>query len=130
MDIHPNIIDAIHKDYSPVMDDRYGKLYLNVSEVASCCTNIRLPTNRYPYSMYQHARTKKHIKTLIAENKHRRNVLHELSQYLYKTYPWLKQTDYYFRTAEDIVYKYDWEKDDWKAIFKNDMLILAATIAI
>ena len=42
--------------------DKAGRWYPDANEVRSCCTSIRQPTRSYPWSLYSHCRSIKHIR--------------------------------------------------------------------
>ena len=44
--------------------DKKGRWYPSEKETASCCSDIRAPSNSFPYSLMIHCRTIKHVATL------------------------------------------------------------------
>lgn len=56
-----------HKFYPAGNKDRGGRWYPAENERCSCCNTIREPSKAYPLSLWQHCRTKKHVKTLVIE---------------------------------------------------------------
>jgi len=75
--VDPNVINEIAKKIFRLRQDRtltpFGEAdnksrwYPSMIERASCCRKIRSPSARWPHSLLIHARTFKHIQTLLTE---------------------------------------------------------------
>lgn len=48
--------------------DSGSRWYPSDEERCSCCEYIRSPSRAYPWSLYKHCHSRKHIKNLIQEN--------------------------------------------------------------
>lgn len=46
--------------------DKAGRWYPAESEACSCCAGLRSPSQRWPYSLMLHCRTRKHVANLVA----------------------------------------------------------------
>jgi hypothetical protein len=57
-----------YKTYRPDgRSDNGGRWYPSDTEKCSCCDNIRSPSHAYPWSLYKHCYSMKHIKKVIIE---------------------------------------------------------------
>ena len=45
--------------------DKAGRWYPTDEEKCGCCGNIRSPSRSWPYSLRDHCRTKKHVRSLV-----------------------------------------------------------------
>lgn len=45
--------------------DNHGRWYPSAEEEQDCCSNIRLPSRAYPYSLLVHACTARHVAQLM-----------------------------------------------------------------
>ena len=67
--------EANEKAIAKFFSDRYpdgkkdsgGRWYPDDFEKCSCCSSIRSPSRSYPWSLWHHCRSAKHIKSLIHE---------------------------------------------------------------
>lgn len=57
----------IHRNFPPGSRDKAGRWYPSEKEKCSCCEKIRDPSREWPWSLYKHCMTKRHIKQLILE---------------------------------------------------------------
>jgi hypothetical protein len=49
-------------------NDSGGRWYPSDKEICSCCKSIRQPSREYPWSLWMHCRTLKHIKNILLEH--------------------------------------------------------------
>lgn len=47
--------------------DNGGRWYPSKIEKASCCENVRSPSRQWPWSLWEHCRTQKHVRTRLTE---------------------------------------------------------------
>jgi len=48
-------------------NDKGGRWYPSDTERASCCSSVRQPSRTWPFSLYKHCCTRKHIRQRILE---------------------------------------------------------------
>jgi hypothetical protein len=58
----------IHPHAPTGKNDSGGRWYPSDQERCSCCKDIRSPSRDYPWSLFKHCCSLKHIKNLILEN--------------------------------------------------------------
>lgn len=62
------VVQIFKEGYRPSgQTDKGGRWYPDEDEKASCCEKVRYPSRSFPWSLWKHCHTAKHIRTLIQE---------------------------------------------------------------
>ena len=64
------VVDYCAQNYVPLgKTDNGGRWYPDPEEECSCCKSIRSPTRSYPWSLYKHCKSKKHVENWVLKTK-------------------------------------------------------------
>jgi len=68
------------KSALPGKFDSAGRWYPSEDWEASCCSSVRYPSRKWPYSLLKHCISKKHIKTIFEENSNSHKIIEQAAK--------------------------------------------------
>ena len=70
MDTLKIVVEYCSQNYVPLgKSDSGGRWYPDEEEIYDCCKGIRSPSRSYPWSLYKHCKSKKHITNWVLKTK-------------------------------------------------------------